>query len=355
MKNIVTSVLSILLSVTAFSQTVDSTHNALRDGDCLVQYELHHNLNSTSGDGILWDLSQQKTFQSRSLKITRRTDNSNGVAVSDRLSSSYYRLCDDSLLYDGFESNLAKVDYHGGIPVMVFPMHYGDSLTHVYDGSGSYSDDWMIETVGNSKSEIDAKGTLITPESDTIHNVLRLHVSRHSHEKILSKSKTERDVQSSQVREDDYLWYAPGYRYPVLHANTYTVEGDSVASLWYIPLFEQEILPEDNDNLTIRQTDILNKPHEETEEGGAESLLHYTLRNNRGDKRVTILYDQFVGGSVTFILSDVRGTVYSSNCQNHDAGTGYSAEVSLAGLRNGNYVIYICMDGQRFAEKILVE
>lgn len=355
MKNIVTIVLSILTINTAFSQTVDSTPGLLRTGVSVVQYQMPCNLNLDSGNDILWDLSAQETTQSRRMKLTSRPGTSNSIAISDRLTTSYLRLSGDSLFYDGYESNLAKMNYHGGIPIVVFPMHYGDSLTHDFDGVGSYSDDWKMECFGRVRSKIDARGVVITPEADTIRNVLRIHITRHSNNKIIPKGGTEVDVQCSHAIEDDYLWYAPGYRYPVLHANIYTEEGNSESYLWYTPLYEQESLAVDDENLAIRQTGTDGSAIDETGEGGAESPLHYTLRNNPGEKRVTVFYDQSVDGTVTFILSDVRGTVYSSRSQTHDAGTGYSAEISLAGLRSGSYVLYICMDNQRYAETVLVK
>lgn len=355
MKKFFFFILFILQVVSLSSHPLDSLRNSFRANDFLTRYQLPCVLSFDSGVGALWNLSGLETSGSGRLKVYANTDTLNKISVSNGETSFCFRQNNDTLFYSGFENNLAMISYQADIPVMTYSMQYGDSVVFFYTGNGCYSDDWLLESVGHGMSKFDAVGTLITPDADTLVNVVRVHLVRNSRYSIVAKGEVNADPSSIIVCEDDYLWYAPGYRYPVLHANIYTEEGNSESSLWYTPLYEQESLAVDDENLAIRQTGSDGSAIDETGEGGAESPLHYTLRNNPGEKRVTVFYDQGVAGTVTFILSDVRGTVYSSRNQTHDAGTGYSAEISLAGLRSGSYVLYICMDNQRYAETVLVK
>lgn len=359
MKRTFLLVLAIANVITTTGQAIDSLHNTLRAGDSFVQYRLSGSLQLEGGYNKVWDLSSHEIGENRRITIKANVDSTNSYVINDRMTAYYFRQNKDSLLYDGYESNLAKMEFQHGIPLMVLPMHYGDSIRQCLLGAGSYSDDWLMESVGYSVSKVDAKGTLITPETDTLRNVSRIHITRISHDNLMARCDESCHkagaLASTTMSEEDYLWYAAGYRYPILHVSTSVAAGDSTGIVWYTPPYELENLAMDDANLSVRSSNSDGAFSDDSIHNRSSEILSYSIHKSPGDGRVTVTYDMTADGTVSFILSDVRGTVYTSFSQSHGTGSGYTADIRLNGLRTGVYVLYICVNNQRYVEKITVE
>lgn len=87
---------------------------------------------------------------------------------------------------------------------------------------------------GTYKTKADALGKLVLPQGDTLRNVIRLHTERHVGTIIVPIDTMQYRIpaftvdsivrhlapDTAKVREDEYRWYAEGYRYPILEAKT---------------------------------------------------------------------------------------------------------------------------------------
>ena len=58
---------------------------------------------------------------------------------------------------------------------------------------------------------------------------------------------------------------------------------------------------------------------------------------------------------VDFILSDTRGMVHRSLSHTGEAGVSQTVDINYGGLRRGQYVLYICVNGKQYAEKFNVQ
>lgn len=356
-RRILKVVLAILSSMAitpyTWGQSIDKQHNVPRIDDELQQKRLSAIIEFQEGKGQVWDLSDaDETGESQKI-VLAENGISDSIAISDKTSSMYLHLSGDTIFYSGIENNQSLIIYHNPIAMLAFPMHYGDSCQQAYSGNGVYCSKWKTQSTGTCTVKADATGTLITPDRDVMDGVIRIHVSRNSVNSIYKDTLNKRpDI---ILQEDDYLWFAPGYRYPILHATSLSTRGATSSALWYTPPYVQEELALDDDNLFIRNAVKHDAYGDDAQEGSMSDKLHYMLNASNSGKRVKVMYDQRIDGEVSFIIASVSGLVYEKHSEYHEAGSGYVTEFNLNKLRKGGYVMYICLDGERNAEKFNIK
>lgn len=100
------------------------------------------------------------------------------LIVSEHGRIDYYRTTPDSLILIGSESPLEKRDYAVNKFSKLFPLEYGDSVTMPFRCEGIYCGDHPFREVGTTKVKVDAKGSIVLAENDTVRNVLRVFQSQ---------------------------------------------------------------------------------------------------------------------------------------------------------------------------------
>ena len=155
-----------------------------------------------------------------------------------------------------------------------------------------------------------------------------------------------------------YSWYATGYRYPVIETTAISDESGSPVCLTalYCPVSEQELLY-DEDNRMVRENieteknnpnvDIDTDKNKRTDE-----LFQYKTSIEGGI--IDIEYSLSKKVDIKILVCDITGIVYKS--RNIQGATGESSNVSIDcnGLRHGDYILYINVNGKTYSCKVLI-
>ena len=200
----------------SFGRVLTKECNLPRPGDKLdlVLYEGVYP--GAEGENAVWDFSHATVApRSESLTYTGSPE-----ALTARFSKHrmYYSLRGDSLMWHGYESRQINLSDSVGALNMIFPLSYGDSCSLTFDFRGHHYIEHPALLTGSGYIKADATGILIMPEGDTIRNVLRVRRDYTGLPKVrLSPdSDTALTPREDEVSYQEYDWYAPGYRYPVV-------------------------------------------------------------------------------------------------------------------------------------------
>ena len=365
-----------------FAQTEGiSTEHGFRPGDELNRVVVSIADNLYSGLNVVWDLQEMEVLDN---DYKTRFGGAEAVpwlvASYEGLTGHQYLTNEDGAYLLARRSTTSQMAYDIPEQVQRFLMHYGDSIMGIYGGTGSYGDKLFVREYGNYVTRMDATGSIILPEGDTLRHVSRQTTDRWVYADIALADSLQMvygdsipvytedsiryhiatDVPMQRVREE--RWYAAGYRYPILERVVCRAASDgniiSRSVLYYPPSAQEAQLPYDEENEAIRNLIARGEYHDETDSDAnaldcseAEPVIHYTLIQNAEARTVTISYDLDASATVRCVLADSKGVVYRTAEQTNAAGTGYSLALSYSGLPHGQYVVYISAGGLTQAVK----
>ena len=258
----------------AQAQTVlqQDTH-MFREGDVILKQEVQYKSPGRSGKNVVWDFSELTPLENEYRESYDRMDS---LFTCSGMNATYqYRFSGDSLLCVGYFNQLLQVRHLLPELIMHYPLTYSDSICSFYYGEGKYSHTLNLAVYGETVRKADAEGILFLPDGEVLSDVLRVHESVRTGQRIasspaiLSFGETSSYSKDSLIyhlthdsitwRVDAYRWYAPGYRYPVFE----TVQTFVCASgipvrhfqrSYYYPVEEQKYLSEDRVNMAVRET-----------------------------------------------------------------------------------------------------
>lgn len=368
MKIVYVILLSVLTNHVFAQPYIDKARNMYRDGDRLIEHQTDFSDFGTAGKDAVWNLDGMKTIKKKHTVTYKSVPLfQNRVSCTECGTRYYYDLRFDSLPVTGYENNLTKMDYDVPELSLLFPMHYGDSIGGCYSGRGRYCDKISLRSFGKYAVKADASGILILPDGDTLRHVLRIHTERMTYRLFYPADSVKNDSlkaftadsvekymtlkSNTLIRQDYYRWYAAGYRYPVLEAVTTGTASGKASSTYYYPPSEQQYLSLDDENKTLRE-----KTDEEgnvgKKDGSNVNPVDYNLSQDRNAKTVTVKYSLKSDSEINFILADITGIVYRTESKTGEAGIDYTVSMSYEGLRrHSQYIIYICVNGCKYAEK----
>ncbi len=169
-----------------------------------------------------------------------------------------------------------------------------------------------------------------------------------------ARTNLSRDIAETNVTtEDIFQFFVTGYRYPVFETRrALSPDGKVSEEAYYCPPSEQELLA-DEENEQIRNSLLLARGRQglgEGRNGGSDtdtppsplSRCDVTVNGSM----VTVTYDLTENAMVTGLVSTVSGIVLRQSSQHNDAGTGYQMRLDCGGLRAGQYVLYMNVNGQ---------
>ena len=85
------------------------------------------------------------------------------------------------------------------------------------------------------------------------------------------------------------------------------------------------------------------------------SSIRYTAYKDKTAKVINVDYVTTYSGKLTFLLSDTLGRVIRTLGVSVEKGEQASVSISYAGMQHGHYVIYMCTETEKLAEKFSVE
>lgn len=321
---------AILVPVHLFAHTSLMQYHMPQNSDSLQAYKLPYIAVTDSGQNCVWDFSVLLTDSAEVIDVDyfapSKSDTSY-IGCHREHTNYYYRYSKDTLWQTGYETSHTYVRYSSPIPLLRFPLTYGDSLYGQFAGKGQYCHMTPLEVEGSVSVLADAFGCLILPE-DTFDNVLRVHTHMQYR---------ETKHMQSLCHEERYAWYSPCCRYPLLENVTLrSIRGaDTVlfSATYYYPQEKedvparQQLLPEDTisvaeDSLISRVTYLPNPVHNDLQ-------VRYTL-SRHASVYISVHYN---GGTTT----------YQTPIRQEDEGE-HLVSVNMAGLPIGAYVVYVHAD-----------
>ena len=372
MKKLLFIIIAMAACTNLYGQQIDQS-NRYRSYDVLEKKQVTakgFDLNSKKG---IWSLEDAEFSEgSYNAEYSTETDTLMAVERGDR---TYYNQDRGTINIIGSENFMELISYDMPETWLQFPMQVGDSVCGYFNGSGPYCERFFMRRYGTYKTKADATGKLVLPQGDTLRNVLRLHTERYVGtitvpiDTMLCKipAFTVDSIirllapDTAKVREDVYRWYAEGYRYPILEAKSQTF-CDSLLTeeMYYCSPDMQRTLANDEDNKQIRTRLaeeertrwLASSPDEDSNpKSRGKNGFTYNLPQDDNSDLVTINYSTDHATKMTALVTNALGYVYRRADQSCAVGSGQTT-IDCSGLRRGQYILYINVDGEQYAEKV---
>jgi hypothetical protein len=201
----------------SFSQiSLSFSKNSLVAGDSNGFREIQYIEPGNTGPNQIWDFSKiqftGKILISRMPPVPSQELDGVGkfnILLSDDGNEYYYYLNGDGIEEKGFTSKEKKLTMVYSDPVLKvkYPFSFGQQFNDKYAGIGMMNKTSRVDVSGDYTVTADAFGTLIMPDR-VVRNTLRI--------KTVNKGLQINKCGSTEIYTERYLWYADGYRYPVL-------------------------------------------------------------------------------------------------------------------------------------------
>lgn len=168
------SALALLFGMTTVHAQVNLSEMELASADSLQKSRIRYFSPGMGGRNRVWDFSE-KLGSKGSSQVMFMKDSTGVVSIMEPGKIGYYRMTPDTLILLGSESALEKREYAVNKVFRKFPLVYGDSVTKHFRCEGMYCGDHPFREVGTTTVKVDADGSIVLAENDTVRNVLRVH------------------------------------------------------------------------------------------------------------------------------------------------------------------------------------
>ena len=344
------SALSLLFGITSVYGQVNLSDMEPASTDSLMKCRIRYFSPGKGGRNMVWDFSA-KLGSKGSSQVMFMKDSTGVVSVFEPGRILYYHTTPDTLILVGSESTLERREYALRKTTRRLHLVYGDSIGKPFRCEGMYCGDHPFREVGTTTVKVDADGSIVLAENDTLRNVLRVHTI-DSYSICMDIDSAALDTaRLAQVIDERYEWYLPESQYPFIEDVTSTsyYNMDAVGTTKYAYCN----LPEDVAARYITSNEGNDADEQEgfTDEGlQTPDIIHYSVET-RG-KTIHIAYDLDEDATITTIVASHTGMLYSSRQWTQAAGQGYSVQIDCGGLRPGTYILYINVNGKVYSEKV---
>ena len=332
--------MSFFIGVELHGETIDS----------LSKNRIRYFSPGNGGQNKVWDFSK-KLNSKGSAQVMFITDSTGVVSVIETGKISYYRTTPDTLILFGSESPLEKRDYIVEKKIRRFPLEYGDSISEAFRCEGIYCGNHLFREVGTTTIRVDAVGSIVLAENDTVRNVRRVHTI-DAYSICMDIDSTALDTAKlTQIIDERYEWYLPQSKYPMIEDVTST----SYYNLNVVGTTKYAYcnLPADQVSAYITQEDDSTDDEQEgfsDQEPHSPDIIHYTIESQGKVVNMTYSLDEDV--TITTIVANHIGMLCMSRQWTQNAGQGYSAQIDCNGLPSGIYILYINVNGKVYSEKV---
>jgi len=327
------------------AQTLTGHRNFFRNGDVIIKQQVEFKDPGASGKDITWDFSHVNMINEKYQLTYFNTTTGDTTQVTGFEHETQYRylLRQDTLWLTGYENRTTTMHYHQPEALLRFPLHYGDTLGAAFVGTGSYCQTVDLAAEGYTKISADATGKLITPDGDTLKNVLRVLRTKE-----FSDIGTDSTNMDANMRMETYQWYVRGSRYPQFETvKTYTLRNDSAldnfSTSFYFSTINREQLPEDLANIKI-QDDAVNLDN---------LLINCNTYPNPVTTNLIVNYELSVDARVSFLICDISGRPWANIPARNLSAGNQQQQISMSGLHAGDYGLYIKVNDKVYKRTII--
>lgn len=348
--NLFTLAVLLQISLTSVYGQINLSDMELGSTDSIQKSCIRYFSPGKGGSKKVWDFSK-KLISKETTQVMFVKDSTGLVSVIEPGIIKYYLPTDDALIQTGSESSLEKREYVDNKYSNKFPLEFCDSINKEFWCDGMYCGNHPFREVGTTFSKVDAEGSMVLAENDTLRNVRRVHtIDTYSICMDLDVAALD-TAKLTQVIDERYEWYLPGSEYPIIENVTSTTyhDMDVIGTTRYAccNLTEEKvanyITPDDEDV----PDDLDNSFDEEMTE---PDIIHYTIGINGGT--ININYDLDADATISTIIASHTGITYRHKEWTQNAGQCYSAQMDCNGLSAGLYILYINVNGKVYSEKV---
>lgn len=355
------------------AQQLDMQHNMFRSGDVIKKVLCTLTEESTDcKETKLWTIHGKDDDMSVLQKFYQSNDSLRNIYFSERNALNHFSLENNVLKLSVKEDNQTYIRYDLREPILMFPFSYGDRISGMFHGTGTFCDKLRMRSCGSYSLCADEQGSLVTIDGDTLHNVMCLHALRYENVSYFPREQvpsnygvfTDDSIRACissdtlVLQEDFCRWYAPGYRYPVAERCRYSYSGQVIAEYsLFCPLEEQENLDLDEANIEIRQKvkDGTYVPYRNPSNVNSDNIMDYHCSMDDSGRNIHVEFTVNSPASVSFVLSNSEGMAFRSFSGNYQPGENHSVDISCAGLPRGQYVLYLNANGSVSSEKFKIQ
>lgn len=318
--------------------------------DSLQKSRIRYFSPGKGGRKRVWDFTK-KLGSKASSQVMFMKDSIGVVSVFEPGSISYYRTTPDTLVLFGSESSLEKREYAMEKISKIFPLEYGDSLCRPFKCEGMYCGNHPFREAGTTTVKVDADGSIVLAENDTIRDVRRVHtIDAYSICMDLDSAALD-TAKLTQIIDERYEWYLPDSQYPIVEDVTsttyYNMDAIGTTKYAYCNLLENQVayyVTSEDEGETDEQEGFSDEDQQ------APDIIHYEVEV-RG-KNIYITYDLDAEATITTIVANHMAMLCKSSQWTQKAGQGYSVQIDCNGLRPGIYILYINVNGKVYSEKV---
>lgn len=367
-------------SLFSFSQSaLNYTTNSFRNGDQLIKYQIPYCDPGSAGENLLWDFSNLSIPDKEyNVHFNLYDKDTLSIIKTEHKTMYHYINNKDTLYINGYENQTTSMRYIRNDVQMFYPLKYNNRLISYFQGKGKYCDQLKLYTLGRTEISADAWGTLILPGNDTLENVLRVKTVKLMSEisipnavdaiinykdTLLANEKIEFMLANdSLVRlNENYSWYAPGYRYPILeeyssYILTKEKEIKSFSTAFLYPPETHLYLVNDITSGVIQKNANMQKSTAIKESSKPHySLLSVkmTLSPNPVLSMLNIHYNVPEPDIISLQIYSIHGILmYSNNGELKEFGSRVK-QLDLSGYPKGEYVVHLKIGNQVQASKII--
>lgn len=354
------------LSFSELSAQVLCSSNCYRAGDITQVFLTTVTAPGEAGRNAVWDFyNQELSSESLEVKYTSISTDDKQLTRTFGEAMSYYYIDNDTLNYCGFENNQTKLHWDLCEKSLVFPMSYGNQIGGFLYGRGSYCSRYPFRAYGKYCTGIDGMGTLITPEGQVLHNVLRLHTQRVLSLNFFQTSNINLPIQNATVEYiddviqkdmstitiDEYKWYAYKYRYPIIeYTEKYeTASPDrKVSFAIYSRPNSLFMYLNDDDDKDVKSANSFNHEKENLSDSQYRDF-NYNFSTNSNSKTLNLCIESKHSVEIEVIVATISGMVYWTDKK--ICNTSVDVHFCYSSCPRGQYVVYIKVGKEVVTEK----
>lgn len=347
-------------------------HNLPRAGEVIVKQQVQFKDPGRSGEHVVWDFGKlepinpayrlvysephmrrdsvyvlgQDTFPANAY------DNKNLLIGREHQTLYFYRIQNNVLYCTGYTNQRDQMHHIEPLPVLFFPMQFGQKFTTLTRSEDMFSSRVLISTHGSMGIEADAHGMIVLPSGDTLKHVLRVH----SQQIILADSIPAMDSIHVDTRIESFKWYAAGYRYPVFETIQTTHRQDTIEDIFETAFF----FPPQEQSTTLGE-DYINQVLLDSLRNNANTLnpweeLNFNVFPNpvRQYMQVELYLPQPVQ-NLRIHLRDPMGIVWADNNLGACPAGISSFTIPTGSLPVNNYVLDFWLDDYLVHGSILMK
>lgn len=321
--------------------------NMMRDGDVLTGQLLKFISAGDNGKNAVWDFSNIE-LQDKEHRILYHYSKDSLFYEIGPKSMNKYKLHKDSLFLVNYQNPITTLDYEIPVLAVKYPLLYGDTYTSSYKGHGMYSGKNALEAKGIISVEADGCGSIMLPKGRTINDVLRVHTVMTSsvglEEDSVVRDATDRVLEIIEY----YRWYAKGYRYPLFEMQTtsYFHNADFIKSEQTAYKYASDAVPPADNSAESDDSVSTGIPT------AKDSIIRYNIQNE--NNIIIINYSLSQKARILALVAGVMGEVYRQGRQTNDAGDNYCLTLDCNGLRRGEYILYLNVNGRAYSHKVSI-